>query len=182
MKDERIEKDDELLKFVFISYGLGNFDLSPISQYQLASFLELTKRIKNFCQLFAFDPIFTTLERNFLLKNQIQIISFPPPKLNEFLLDTKIKLFFFMPHCDLILYESLADWLISGLTPFSILIYGNSINLYIEKIGSSSFNQQYPNISRVFNKIEYKIKPDFPIRQDVFNDCSLYQFNSNLNI
>ncbi|KFM61694.1 SRR1-like protein, partial [Stegodyphus mimosarum] len=153
-----------------VCYGLGKFFSCPIARYQLG-FLTALQHDLQTENVYIYDPQFSTEENTFLENLGFEII-----KINEQAVrSVNCKTIFFMPHCELPLYNNLlwSNWNVNSL--LKLIIIGNSFHSYdcrtkLEK------KAKYVYLANSFLN-EIKIANDFRFT-DVFNDLSIHYFKS----
>jgi hypothetical protein len=108
-----------------------------------------------------YDPIFNEHEKEWLTKEDFQLISFPSC---GYIKKSGEQLIFFMPHCESFVYR---DWLEDILRHLQadteFLMFGNDL-------------ASYSSMKELLSKIDHSVLPIaslFAPRNDVFNDCYL---------
>ncbi|GFV19628.1 SRR1-like protein [Trichonephila clavipes] len=157
-----------------VCYGLGHFTSCLIARYQLA-LLMILRDILQPSVFDIYDPIFSTEEKTVLRDLSLNVLN-----INEGCKRTASnQTIFFMPHCDLPLYNNLlwANWKKEKLS--KLIIIGNSFQKY-NSFRTENFmkeNAIYVYFASQFAS-EIKIKNIFKF-SDIFNDLSLHYFQSN---
>ncbi|KAG8190597.1 hypothetical protein JTE90_017862 [Oedothorax gibbosus] len=156
-----------------VCYGLGHFITCMIARYQLAFLLSL-KEVLHADTVTVFDPVFLVEEKCFLKE-----LGFDVLEVNE---EAKRPIFrktiFFMPHCDLPLYDNLlsANWNENGLP--NLIIIGNSFQNYFLKTPERELKRKAKYVFYSWEIVtENTICNNFQFT-DVFNDLSVHYFQS----
>jgi len=162
-KDEAIESN-QLIDI--ICYGLGSFLSCNMAASQLMFLLAL-KDFLNVNNVSVYDPVFSKSEIEYLEKVGLNVLS-----INEEGKRTIVnKTLFFMPHCDLPLYNNLlwANWNIVNLS--KLLIIGNTLSDYdlypisnLKKLASYvHFVIQFVTEVKILDNLEYSGMNDMSI-------------------
>jgi hypothetical protein len=140
-----------------VCYGIGKISESTISRHQLAFLERVTKQL-DIQGLEIWDPLITTEEWDYYMSMHYTKTEFP----------TKAKglTLFYMPHCDLHVYDQLLS---SQEHTFlqNVIIFGNDFAGYTlrdpTKLRSTFINKLKYNTEHI-DSVSYD-------RGDVFNDC-----------
>ncbi|KAF8781421.1 SRR1-like protein like [Argiope bruennichi] len=164
--------DNKMLDIV--CYGLGHFASCLTARYQLAFLINL-KDILSPRIIYVFDPVFSNEE-----KRVLKIFGLTVLKENEEGKRTVLnRTIFFMPHCDLYLYNNLlwANWSKDSLS--KLIIIGNSFQGYLLHRTEKNLKEEaiYVNYASKFVR-EVKIVNNFKFL-DIFNNLSLHCFHIN---
>lgn len=157
-----------------VCYGLGHFITCMIARYQLA-FLMILNEVFQPSTVCLYDPVFLPEEKSFLKELGLEVL-----EVNEEAKRTiNRKTIFFMPHCDLPLYNNLigANWKEDSLS--KLIIIGNSFEKYfLNRLESTlKAGSKYMYFSKEI-VTEVKICNNFQF-SDIFNDLSVHYFQSN---
>ncbi|CAL1263062.1 unnamed protein product [Larinioides sclopetarius] len=165
---------DLLQNVDIICYGLGHFASCVTARYQLA-FLILLKDIVLPRTIGIYDPVFSNEEKSVLEDLCLNVLD-----VNEEAKRTAFsKTIFFMPHCDLPLYNNLlwANWSKEPLS--KLILIGNSFQQYLLDRTGKYLKEKavYVNYASKF-VTETKIVNDFKFL-DIFNNLSVHCFHIN---
>ncbi|GBN16267.1 SRR1-like protein [Araneus ventricosus] len=157
-----------------VCYGLGHFVSCVTARYQLA-FLIILKDIVLPRAISIYDPVFSNEEKSVLEGLGLNVLD-----VNEEAKRTAFsKTIFFMPHCDLPLYNNLlwANWSKDSLS--KLILIGNSFQQYLLDRTEKCLKEKaiYVNYASKFAR-EVRIVNDFKFL-DVFNNLSLHCFHIN---
>ncbi|KAJ1888293.1 sensitivity to red-light reduced protein [Coemansia sp. IMI 209127] len=158
-----------------VCYGVGSLSIQA-SQWQLALILLINEDLR-VPDIVAFDPV--SADTDVLTYEQLGVSMIP---VNE---EAKRKAtkrtLFYMPHCEIFLYENLlsANWTVENLS--RIMLIGNSFQRYQDSHDAGVFAQQSPHIKRVLSHV---VSTKFPgekmlkLRQNpyAFTDTCLQRF------
>ncbi|KAJ2394258.1 sensitivity to red-light reduced protein [Coemansia sp. RSA 2559] len=158
-----------------VCYGVGSLSIQ-VSQWQLALILLINEDLR-VPDIVAFDPV--TANTDVLTYEQLGVSMIP---VNE---EAKRKAtkrtLFYMPHCEIFLYENLlsANWTVENLS--RIMLIGNSFQRYQDSHDAGVFAQRSPHIKRVLSHV---VSTTFPgekmlkLRQNpyAFTDTCLQHF------
>ncbi|CAG8518463.1 14200_t:CDS:2 [Dentiscutata heterogama] len=125
-----------------VCYGIGSIEKSITSQYQFALMLLFKNLFQITGKIYAYDPILSQVDTEVLTHYNIESI-----KINE-----KAKrvvtnqTLFYMPHCPLGLYNNLieANW--DRIKLKDIIIVGNRLDFYNERMITASLERKAPYI------------------------------------
>lgn len=156
-----------------ICYGLGQFSSCTIARYQLG-FLLVLKTMLHSEHVYIYDPQFSFEEINFLNKLGLNVLNVN----EEAKRVLKRKSIFFMPHCDIPLYNNLlwANWNKDTLS--ELVIIGNSFQSYELNDAKRRLKERakYVHLACKFVK-EIRMTNVFRF-SDIFNDLSIHYFTS----
>ncbi|GFQ88071.1 SRR1-like protein [Trichonephila clavata] len=157
-----------------VCYGLGHFISCLNARYQLA-FLMVLRDILQPSVFDIYDPIFSMEEKTVLRDIGLNVLNVN----EEGKRTASNQTIFFMPHCDLPLYNNLlwANWKKEKLS--KLIIIGNSFQVY-NFCKTENFMKEkaiYVYFASQFIS-EIKIKNIFQF-SDIFNDLSLHYFQPN---
>ena len=100
---------------VVFAYGLGSISMSPIARHQVVCLQQIKAKLA-----FIYDPIFTEEEWAYF-KDVLKYkqISFPPSQNIKVSSNETVKnVLFYMPHCDLPVYNEILEWILNFKTDF----------------------------------------------------------------
>ncbi|XP_042904889.1 SRR1-like protein [Parasteatoda tepidariorum] len=153
-----------------VCYGLGAFSSCMIARYQLAFLLAL----KSYLEIKAvslYDPIFSCDEKDCLIKLGLDVLSVNEKAKRS----VSQRTIFFMPHCDLPLYNNLlwSNWNVKQMV--NIIIIGNSFSNY-KRLPNAQLEKRGGYINRANEFVtELKMSNNY-VFKDVFNDMSIHYF------
>ncbi|XP_004364036.2 SRR1-like protein [Capsaspora owczarzaki ATCC 30864] len=156
-----------------VCYGIGSLSDSVLARYQFALCLALQEHLKIPGQVHVFDPVFTVQDIAAVQQLGGAIIS----ENEEAKRKASVPTLFYMPHCGGRLYNNLlwANWSPAALA--RVLILGNPLSRYAERMSNASFQTALPYIAQVLPAVRETPLPSFRVRNDVFNDTSVVKFN-----
>ncbi|KJE92182.1 SRR1-like protein [Capsaspora owczarzaki ATCC 30864] len=151
----------------------GTLSDSVLARYQFALCLALQEHLKIPGQVHVFDPVFTVQDIAAVQQLGGAIIS----ENEEAKRKASVPTLFYMPHCGGRLYNNLlwANWSPAALA--RVLILGNPLSRYAERMSNASFQTALPYIAQVLPAVRETPLPSFRVRNDVFNDTSVVKFN-----
>ncbi|XP_054714686.1 SRR1-like protein [Uloborus diversus] len=158
-----------------ICYGLGNFASSVMSRYQLGFLLALKGTLGTTGCTQVYDPIFSKQEVAFLEEVGLDVLEVD----EEAKRTVKRTTIFFMPHCDLHLYNNLfsANWNPKSLQ--NLILIGNCLENYKLHLCGDRYRQQAKYAYYVTGfETEIAITNSFYLT-DIFNDMSIHYFRLN---
>ncbi|KAJ7516568.1 hypothetical protein O6H91_22G063300 [Diphasiastrum complanatum] len=158
-----------------VVYGVGSILSSEVSRCQLSLALLLRKKFLYIANVLVFDPVLTALEQKVITCLGCSMLMHN----EEGRRTVKVPTVFYMPHCEVTLYDNLlqANWVDHHLSSLAIL--GNSFGVYQERWSTSpNFKIPRPNYVLQLQKHveEHTIDASsFPV-QSAFNDMSWHLF------
>lgn len=175
-------------KINVLCYGLGSFDESLTSRYQLALLLIIIESLKQFNNVELnieeiYDPIFNNLDKAVLKK----LLNYEPTNSNnrcikQVEMNDNCFNFIFMPHCPKALYNNFlfANWSKKLLKNF--VLFGNSFETIQTLTIDENFVKYYSYIKDSLNIVN-EIKKDSSCElTNAFYDLSLLTFDPKENI
>ncbi|KAJ1668051.1 hypothetical protein IW140_000784 [Coemansia sp. RSA 1813] len=158
-----------------VCYGVGSLSIQ-VSQWQLALILLINEDL-HVPDIMAFDPV--TADVDVLTYEHLGVSMIPTNE--EARRKAARQTLFYMPHCEIFLYENLlsANWTIESLS--RIMLIGNNLQRYQESHDVDMFAQRSPHIKRMLAHI---VSTKFPsekmlkLRQNpyAFTDTCLQHF------
>lgn len=146
-----------------VCYGIGMISESTISRHQLA-FLERVAKQLDLHEIEIWDPLITIEEWEYYISMHYIKTEFPTK--------TKGLTLFYMPHCDLHVYDQLLSFQ-EHTSLHSIIIFGNDFAGYSLR---DPVKLKSTFISKLKYNTEYIDSAPYD-RNDVFNDCCfMYDF------
>lgn len=157
-----------------VCYGLGPFISCRQAKYQLA-FLIMLKDIVAPTDISIYDPLFSESEKNVLEDFGINVLDVNEEGKRTVCNGTV----FFMPRCELFLYNNLlwANWSKDSL--LKVIIIGNSLKQYSFYRPERILKELAPHVNYASKFVtEIEIINDFKFL-DIFNNMSLQYFHEN---
>ncbi|KAJ2552464.1 hypothetical protein EV175_003299 [Coemansia sp. RSA 1933] len=158
-----------------VCYGVGSLSIQ-VSQWQLALVLLINEDLR-IPDIMAFDPVTADADVLTYKRLGVSMISVNEEAKRK----AEKRTLFFMPHCEIFLYENLlsANWSVDNLS--QIMVIGNSLQRYQDSHDADIFAQKSPHIKRV---LPYVVSTMFPsekllkLRQNpyAFTDTCLQRF------
>lgn len=142
--------------------GLGVLT-SPVSQHQLALILSLSTY-----PIIAFDPVFNELDKAVLEHYGISV-----KHVNKGLMRVTEKTLFFMPHCDILLYNNLVYANMSTIN--NVVLIGNLFCNYDDKR-----LERFEYVKRSAQICEYSCLKEYSWRDCVFNNTAVQTFSGEI--
>ncbi|KAK9719973.1 hypothetical protein K7432_004456 [Basidiobolus ranarum] len=155
-----------------ICYGVGSFEQSRTSQFQLGLVLLLRESLKIKGKMYSYDPVLTKIDLEVLQHYDIELI-----KVNE---QAKRKVtaltLFYMPHCGKTLYNNVlaSNWSREDIK--NVLLVGNRLEMYHENEPTSKLRREVPHILEALDLIKCSPFPEEFDTNTIFNDTCLHQF------
>ncbi|ORX98484.1 hypothetical protein K493DRAFT_406578 [Basidiobolus meristosporus CBS 931.73] len=155
-----------------ICYGVGSFEQSRTSQFQLGLILLLRELLQFKGKLHSYDPVLTEIDLEVLQHYGIELI-----KTNE---QAKRSVsgptLFYMPHCGKTLYNNLlaSNW--SRKAVANVYLIGNRLEMYHENEPTSKLRREVPHIVEALDLIKCSPFPEEFDNNTIFNDICIHQF------
>ena len=169
---EKVSAQSDRKIETIVCYGLGRISTSHAAAVQFSFLLKLRRRLNVVCEIF--DPVFSKSDKAVLEKYDFRILD-----RNECAKRRVEGLtLFYMPHCDLFLYNNLlyANW---GTRIGSVMLIGNSLISVLADKSSSELNRKYKYVSLCEQMIREIPFPQLPEYRSVFNNISLMTFHAS---
>lgn len=152
-----------------LCYGLGNFTSSVTSRYQLALLLLLQECFQ--VEIYAYDPIFSQIEIDFLKQFNFTVIDENEEGIREISEPTLI----FLPHCPTALVNNLL-WRNWSTSLSNCIVLGNSFKTLLERHSERYFKEKYYYIYSILPSTQETQVENIFRFTDIFNDISLHVF------
>jgi len=155
-----------------VSYGVGNFTKSRISQFQFALCILLKLNLKLNGKVYFYDPVFTDVEKKVIRNYGYEVI-----EENEHGRRNIDKMtLFYMPHCNYNLYNNVLgiNWELNKLS--KLILIGNDFSMYDENMVSSKFESEAPYLKAILPLTEKIAFPEIFENNDIFNNTTIHFF------
>ncbi|OUM61732.1 hypothetical protein PIROE2DRAFT_27112, partial [Piromyces sp. E2] len=155
-----------------VSYGVGNFTKSRISQFQFALCILLKSNLKLNGKVYFYDPVFTEVEKEVINNYGFEVIEeneHGRRNINKMTL-------FYMPHCNYNLYNNVlgTNWELDKLS--KLILIGNDFSMYDENMVSSKFESEAPFLKAILPLTKKVAFPDIFENNDIFNNTTIHFF------
>ncbi|ORX50287.1 hypothetical protein BCR36DRAFT_326860 [Piromyces finnis] len=173
----RSKEKPEYFNVDIVSYGIGNFMKSRISQFQFALCILLKANLKLNGKVYFYDPIFTEVEKEVINNYGFEVIEdneHGKRNINKMTL-------FYMPHCNYNLYNNVlgTNWELGKLS--KLILIGNDFSIYDENMVSSKLESEAPFLKAILPLTKKVAFPELFESNDIFNNTSIHFFpKSNL--
>ncbi|KAF5365629.1 hypothetical protein D9758_003286 [Tetrapyrgos nigripes] len=159
-----------------VCLGLGSPSNSPIPRAQLGFLLDMCDVLKiDFEQVTVYDPVFTEQD-HCLLKG----LEFRTPLSGEDLgVTADDPTIFFMPHCDIELYENVLRKNWTGERLSNLILVSNRLEDYVENNSVDKLESTAPAVLRIVPFLSSQSLPPSKIWPAAFNNTSVQYIPAN---
>lgn len=156
--------------------GLGSPSNSLVACAQLVLLLHLQQLILEPQSVLIYDPVFDDEDVIGLKELGFEVLSATQ---SQICYNTFAPRLFFLPHCELWLYEALvrANWTPDGLS--SLLMISNSFHTYSDKLLAKEMRNLYPCVWRLTPLLKCLPLPRSPSHETAFTELAIQFIDSS---
>jgi len=164
----RSKENPEYFDVDIVSYGIGNFTKSRISQYQFALCILLKLNLKLNGKVYFYDPVFTKIEKEVIKNYGYENIE----KNENGKRNIEKMTIFYMPHCNYNLYNNVLGTYCEFDKLSKLILIGNDFSIMV----SSKFEREAPFLKAILPLTKKISFPEIFESNDIFNNTTIHFF------